>query len=96
MPGYDKTGPMGNGPKTGRGLGVSVADNNQEQNGNVLQCNRMRRRRNMQDGTGGRRCGRRQGAGVGKGQGRNQEMNAGMGQGRNRAAQGRKGMGQGL
>ncbi|PJC86719.1 hypothetical protein CSW98_06925 [Vibrio sp. HA2012] len=94
MPGYDKTGPMGNGPKTGRGLGVNVTDN-QVNGDNTSQCKRMRQRRNIQDGFGGRGCGRRQGAGSGRGQSRNQEMNVGMGPGRNCTAQGRKGMGQG-
>lgn len=62
MPGYDKTGPMGNGPKTGRGMA-----NHQEQNGTGQQCNRMRRRRNMGDGSGGRNCGGKLGAGRGQG-----------------------------
>ena len=91
MPGCDGTGPMGQGPKTGRGRGMNTADN-QVQNSNVPQGNRIRQRRNMEDGFGGRNGGRRQGLGRGQGLGNKQGAGRGRGQGKGR---GMNGMGRG-
>ncbi|WED23817.1 hypothetical protein L3Q72_21530 [Vibrio sp. JC009] len=91
MPGRDGTGPMGNGPKTGRGMNMAE---NQQQDKGEFQGMRIRQGRGMgrsMAADDSRGCGRRQGAGRGRGcgrkhaGGRNQERCGTRGFGRGRA-----------
>lgn len=61
MPGFDKTGPTGEGPRTGRGLG-RCGSTNQVQGSEIGRGPRMNRGK-------GSAAGRRAGRGGGRGQG---------------------------
>ncbi|NAW69725.1 hypothetical protein CAG54_10400 [Vibrio sp. V27_P1S3P104] len=100
MPRYDKTGPQGNGPRTGRSMGLSRGEE-QTRMRDGESCKRIRRRQRMRNACqDGPNCNRRDNAGVGNGRraGQNVQGSQGMrrrtpvqGQGRNAVGQGRIG-----
>jgi len=69
MPGFDRRGPNGDGPMSGRGLGrCSEASDNQEANTNNTQQNIPEDQRFASPGVGyGRGLGRGLGRGIGRG-----------------------------
>lgn len=77
MPGRDKTGPMSEGPATGRGMGACSGQNNDNENTPAGHGGRGR-------GGGGR--GRGPGASPGRGQGPGRGMGRGRGRGRGPAS----------
>lgn len=100
MPRYDKTGPQGNGPRTGRGMGLSRGED-QSRMSDGESWKRIRRRQRMRNACEeGPNCNRRGNAGAGNGRraGQNVQGSQGMrrrnnvqGQGRNTVGQGRIG-----
>ncbi|MCF8224353.1 MAG: DUF5320 domain-containing protein [Bacteroidales bacterium] len=66
MPGLDRTGPYGEGPKTGRGMGKCNPGNKDEQFDDSRPRNNLR----MRNGEGRRGAGRGPGRGRGFGRGR--------------------------
>lgn len=100
MPRYDKTGPQGNGPRTGRGMGLSRGEDQTHMSAGES-CKRLRRRQRMRNACEeepncNRRCNsgagnsRRAGQSVQGSQGMRRRNNV-QGQERNAVGQGRIG-----
>lgn len=96
MPRYDQTGPQGNGPRTGRGMGIRRAE--QALNSDGETCKRMRRRQRMRNACEeGSDCNRNGNRVAGKGRRAEQNMQGAQGMRRrnNSQGQGSNAMGRG-
>ncbi len=96
MPGHDRTGPQGNGPRTGRGL-VTTRGDDQAHNLTGEFCQRRRRRQRMGDVCEERSYGRRRGdmeSGRGFSARQNMQGKRGMKRGNHFQGKGRNRMGQ--
>ena len=79
MPGEDRKGPMGDGPRTGRGLGRR----NNNETGPATPNDQTQADRQLNPGRGrGRGLGSGQGRGLGRGPGRGRGRGSGRGSGR--------------
>lgn len=92
MPRYDKTGPQGNGPRTGRGMGLPTRMSDSSS------CKRIRRRQRMRNACEeGPNCNRRGNAGAGNSRRAGQSVQGSQGMRRRNNVQGqeRNAVGQG-